>query len=358
MKRSSIVGCLIGTAIGDALGLPFEGLRSCRAARLLGQPDRFRFLFGHGMMSDDTEHTCLVAEAMIESRGNVLTFRNGLARRLRWWLLKIPAGVGLATLKACLRLWIGIPPNKSGVFSAGNGPAMRSAILGACINEPLQLRELVQASSQITHSDPRAEAGALVVAVAALTSRSEEFVSAENFFRRLNTVRGDAIDDNSDLMKHLHRAAASVADGESTAEFAASIGQKGFVTGFVNHTVPVAFHAWLSYPDEWMKAVGSVIRCGGDADTTAAIVGGIVGCRTGVDGIPAHLMQSFVDWPRDLRWMEELADCLESSAGERESNPAQRINIPSTPATGTLVRNAIFLSVVLFHGFRRLLPPW
>ncbi len=358
MKQSSIAGCLIGTAIGDALGLPYEGLRADRAARMLGQPDRFRFLFGRGMMSDDTEHTCLVAEAMIESRGDVLSFRNSLARRLRWWILGIPAGVGLATLKACVRLWIGIPPNRSGVFSAGNGPAMRSAIFGSCIDEPMMLREFVIASSRMTHSDPRAEAGALVVAVAAQTSRCEPSINAESFCRRLDSVRDGILDDDSELMKRLHRAIASVARGESTSDFATSIGQNGFITGFVNNTVPVAIHAWLSDPDDWLTAVRSVIVCGGDADTTAAIVGGIVGCRTGVAGIPMNLKQSFVDWPRNLRWMTELATCLADFSNELETNNPASAKIPRISATGILLRNAIFLPVVLFHGFRRLFPPW
>ena len=50
------------------------------------------------------------------------------------WLLGIPAGIGLATLRTIVRLWIGFPPHRSGVFSAGNGPAMRT-VLGACLGD-------------------------------------------------------------------------------------------------------------------------------------------------------------------------------------------------------------------------------
>lgn len=69
MNERAILGCLIGTAVGDALGLPYEGISPRRAVKLLGPPTRFRFLFGRGMVSDDTEHTVLVAEALIESGG-------------------------------------------------------------------------------------------------------------------------------------------------------------------------------------------------------------------------------------------------------------------------------------------------
>lgn len=46
-----------------------------------------------------------------------------------------PPGVGFATLRAILKLWLIFSPENSGVFSAGNGPAMRSAIIGVCFGE-------------------------------------------------------------------------------------------------------------------------------------------------------------------------------------------------------------------------------
>ena len=67
------------------------------------------------------------------------------------------------------------------------------------------------------------------------------------------------------------------------------------VTGFVCHTVPICIHAWLSHPGDYRSAVESVIRCGGDADTTAAITGGIVGAAVGRAGIP----DEWVGWFRD-----------------------------------------------------------
>lgn len=71
--------------MGDALGLPYEGVSPQRAPRLLGPPDRYRFLLGRGMISDDTEHTCMVAQSLIEARGDVDVFTKRFASRLRWW---------------------------------------------------------------------------------------------------------------------------------------------------------------------------------------------------------------------------------------------------------------------------------
>ncbi len=125
-------GTFIGTAVGDALGLPAEGLSRKRVARLYPGPWRHRFVFGLGMISDDTEHTILVAQALLRRGSKPEAFAHCLAWKLRWWLPGLPAGIGLATLRSILKLWLGFPPSRSGVYSAGNGPAMRSAILGAC----------------------------------------------------------------------------------------------------------------------------------------------------------------------------------------------------------------------------------
>jgi ADP-ribosylglycohydrolase len=62
---------LLGAAVGDALGLPSEGLSRQRIKRLFPGPLRHRFFFGHGMVSDDTEHLFMVAQALLDERENV-----------------------------------------------------------------------------------------------------------------------------------------------------------------------------------------------------------------------------------------------------------------------------------------------
>src|ERR1700739_429574 len=85
--REALVGSILGTAVGDAIGLPYEGLSRRRAAKLLGAPDRHRLVLRRGMVSDDTEQTCLVAQALIESFPDVARFQRRLLRRLQGWFL-------------------------------------------------------------------------------------------------------------------------------------------------------------------------------------------------------------------------------------------------------------------------------
>ena len=342
-SADAIAGCLLGCAVGDSLGLPYEGLSRRRGIRLLGQPTRQRFLFGRGMVSDDTEQTCMIAQALCRYPDDPARFARDFARRLCWWLAGLPAGIGLATLKATLKLWIGFSPSRSGVFSAGNGPAMRSAILGAAIDNTTALAAFVRASTLVTHTDPKAFQGALAVALAARAARRGEDATFPNDLR---IILGSDID--PEFAGLLDTLATSLASSEPTAEFARKLkgGERG-VSGYVLRTVPVVLHAWLSSPRDFRRAVTEVIRCGGDTDTTAAIVGAIVGSGTGPDGIPAEWLGKLREWPRSVGWMRQLGQAV---AGRPMAPP--RV----LPLVG-LARNAVFLGAVLVHAARRFLPP-
>jgi ADP-ribosyl-[dinitrogen reductase] hydrolase len=346
----AIVGCLLGTAVGDALGLPYEGLMRDRQRVLYPVIDRHRLVFGKGMISDDTEHTCLVAQALIASAGNVDKFRDDLAGRLQFWLLGLPAGIGLATLKAIGRLWLGFSPQTSGVFSAGNGPAMRVALLGVCFGDrPEVLRQMVQASTRITHRDPKAEYGAMAVAIAAYVASCGTDISPQDYYQLLVAQLSDG---SAEFFELMQLAVDSAVAGAPTQDFADSIGCINGVSGYVYQTVPVVVQTWLRHQANYRDGILEIIRCGGDTDTTAAILGGIVGARVGKVGIPHDWIGNMVEYPRSIRWMERLGKRLvEVLDGDLQS--ALPVMVPALMA-----RNLVFLVVVLFHGFRRLFPPY
>lgn len=347
----AMIGCLLGTAIGDAVGLACEGMPRRRQARVFPHLDGPRLLGRRGMVSDDTEHACLVAQALVESAGDPDLFTRALARRLRWWLLGLPAGVGLATLRATLKLLAGVPPSRSGVRSAGNGPAMRSALLGVWGGgDPARLRALVRASARITHTDPRAEVGALAVAVAAhLSSRRAPDLPA-TFLRTLEAMLGA---DDAGFLDLARRAVASVQAGETTRGFAASVGAGAGVSGYVYQTVPVALHAWLRFPTDYKRAVLAVVHCGGDTDTTGAIVGAVVGANVGPAGIPADWQDALWEYPRSINWMTRLGGQLVEVQGDGAAR--RPLSLPPVPLAA---RDLFFAAAVLAHGFRRLLPPY
>ena len=341
-------GLLIGTAVGDSLGLPGEGLSRRRIANLWRGHFRQRFLFGRGMVSDDTEHAIFVGQALLVSPRDADKFTRALAWKLRLWLLGAPAGIGLATLRSIIRLWLGVPAQRSGVKSAGNGAAMRAPLLGLFFaGDEVSLKRFVEASSRMTHTDPRALAGALAVAFAARQT-AMDFEEPSAFVADLEPLTDDAT--WRDAIRNLR---AALVANESVAEFAARLGRTHSVTGYVCHSVPVALFAWLRHRHDFRATVTECIACGGDADTTAAIAGALAGADAGVEGIPAEWRTRICEWPRSVSVLEDLGSRLSQAVESGNQQPAVRYFWP-----GLIARNALFFITVLFHGFRRLLPPF
>lgn len=346
---SAIEGALLGTAVGDSLGLPREGLSARRAQRFYGDELRHRFLFGKGFISDDTEHTCFVSQALLASPEDAAAFGRSLGWRLRGWLLGLPAGIGFGTLRALFKLWLGFPPHRSGVFTAGNGPAMRAPILGACLGDTPLLREVVRVSTRVTHTDPKAEEGALAVALAAHHGATQGGALDPSAF--LDLLRAEL--SGEELRVALDQIGEHLARGAEPAEFAAAIGQERGISGYINHTLPAVLYCWLRSPGDFRVALGDLIRLGGDADTTGAILGGIAGASVGSEAIPSEWVEGIGEWPRSVSWLRSLAGRLHETYAEGQRPGPLGLFWPAIP-----LRNLLFLTVVLGHGFRRLLPPY
>ncbi len=339
----------MGAAVGDAIGLPREGLSRLRAVHLFGAPPlKHCFFFRRGMGSDDTEHALMTACALLESRLALDGFAKRLAWRLRFWLMRCPAGVGLATLRAAAKLWLGFGPEHSGVYSAGNGPAMRSHVLGVFFSDDMKLlKESVRISTRLTHTDPRAEEGALAIAIAAAHA-TRQGVHVDPEF-----VLGEIADNISgeELHEHLRVVKTALTENLSVFEFADRMGWQRGISGYINHTVPFCVFAWLRHRDSFRDCVESAICCGGDSDTVGSIVGALSGATLGKDAIPAEWLSGLMEWPQSVAWIEALA------AGVH-ADPDQSKALPPLFWPAYIVRQPLFMAIVLAHGLRRMFPPW
>lgn len=352
--RASLEGALLGGAVGDSLGLPREGLSPRRAARLFGPDLEHRLVFGRGMISDDTEHACFVGQALLAARGDPDRFGRSLAWRLRGWLLGVPAGIGFGTLRALCKLWLGWSYRGSGVFTAGNGPAMRAPLVGAFLGDTPKMREVLRISTRITHTDPKAEEGALAVALAAAHgARSGPGLEPATFLDALRTeLQGE------ELRAALDQVGEHLVRGVGPEEFAAALGQARGVSGYINHTVPAVLFCWLRSPGDFRVSLSDLIRLGGDADTTGAILGGVAGATLGSEAIPPEWVAGVCEWPRSTAWIRALAARLHEARGEASTPAETASGALSLFWPGIPLRNLFFLTLVLGHGFRRLLPPY
>jgi ADP-ribosylglycohydrolase len=349
--RDRIRGVLIGTAVGDSVGLPAEGMSRRRIGKRFGEGWRHRLLLGRGMVSDDTEQTVFVAQSLLAHPDSPDRFARRMGWCLRLWISALPAGVGFGTLRATLRLWLGFPPSRSGVFSAGNGAAMRVAPIGARFwRDPERLDRYVRACTSLTHTDPRALVGARAVArlVASGVGSSPNERPDREFF--VGALR-DCGPDDAEWIELVSVLADADRQGLSVQQLSERLGCGSGVTGYVYRTVPVAAYAWLRHFGDFERSLESVLDCGGDTDTTGAIVGALAGGVVGVTGIPKRWVDGIMDWPRGVPLLLRLGQRL--AANEDSPSSPVRYFWPAVPA-----RNLLFLIVVLLHGLRRLLPPY
>ena len=344
--HQKLAGVLIGTAVGDSLGLPAEGLSRKRIQKKWKGIWKHRFLFGHGMCSDDTEHTWFVAQALLAHGDDAAAFQKCLAWKLRFWLLGLPAGVGFATLRAIIKLWLGFSPARSGVYSAGNGPSMRSAIIGAYFaDQPQQRREFVSGATKLTHTDPKAETAALAVAEAAAWSVNQT-ETVEELLERFPNLGEDA-----EWSSICQRFSDSYANRKSVQDFADELGLSEGVSGYAYHSVPVALYAFIRHSYDFRSAVVASLDCGGDTDTVGAIVGALCGARQGVAKIPSQWCDKVWEWPRSFTLLLEAGERLaEQKITQKTLGPVHYF----WPAV--ILRNTIFTITVLIHGFFRIIP--
>jgi ADP-ribosylglycohydrolase len=344
-------GVLLGTAVGDALGLPAENLSPERIRRLWHNEWRMRFLLRRGMISDDTEHTLMVTQALLAQPDNPARFQITLAWKFRWWLAGLPAGVGLATARAVLRLWFGVPANRSAVASGGSGPAMRSAIIGAFFADQREKRrEFVLASARLTHRGWQAETAALAVAeaVSLAAARNGCLPEASELLSALRSLSREA-----EWQQRLSQLESALRAQDSVPGFVDRLGLKHGVTGYSLNVVPVALYAWLRHRGDFPSALTAALECGGDTDTVGAIVGALCGAVGGVENIPPEWLDGLFEWPRSTAFMRHLTERLAEQKQSGRPLGEVRCFWP-----GVIPRNLLFLVIVILHGFRRLLPPY
>jgi ADP-ribosylglycohydrolase len=336
-----VAGALLGAALGDALGVRYENMSANRLSRFLPGD----LADGMGFASDDTEHAAMTVAAIAEGGGDPARFARAMARRLRLWFAAVPPGVGLATLKSCARLCLGVPPERSGVFSAGNGPLMRAPVIGAAFDERENRLAHVRAATVITHRDPKALRAADAVSEMTALASSLYPGTMPTARQVLDLLRPGAAE-CAEWDGLVAKLAEAMDAGDSPRAFAVAIGHGRGVSGYIYPSAFVAIHAWWAGRGQAEAAIREALLCGGDTDSVAAVTGALCGATCGPDGLPARLLSAWRDRPLTV-------DALRRHAAALDGGP-----LPSIPWPLVALRNLAFLAWCVGVIARRALPPY
>ncbi len=318
--KSVVLGTLVGGAVGDAMGAPFEGLwsESIPSADSLAASFHEYHGYPNGQYTDDTQLTLATIQSIVDQDDIIVA---DIAREIaELWRHHSVIGPGGACTQAAERyLASGTHLNMgAAVGQAGNGTAMRTAALGLWFDSDESLIPVVADVSRITHQDSRSVAGGVAIAVAARQLASVDEIVPHSFCKVLADACRDINSEMADLLLQLP----DHLDDEGVMDFIAHAGQqtpefeKPIITPFVIPTVLASIYCMLIYPDSWIGAVTFAVRLGGDVDTLGAIVGALAGARHGIDSIP----QNLIDCLQDSRDIQVLATryhlAIHAHAGE------------------------------------------
>ncbi|HEX4223331.1 MAG TPA: ADP-ribosylglycohydrolase family protein [Pseudonocardiaceae bacterium] len=267
---------LTGLSVGDALGaqyfVPGRSFADLTAGRLPTPPWEW---------TDDTEMACTVLTELAEhhqiDQGSLAATFADRCEPYR--------GYGPGAVVILHRIRDGVPWRQAagevfdGTGSCGNGAAMRVAPLGAWFFDDLdRAAEQAVRSAEVTHAHPEGIAGAVAVALAASIATRPRIAPVDLIDGvRHRTPPGQVRDG-------IERAAGML--GRSIAEAGYELGNGARVTA--QDTVPFAIWSAATHLGDYPAAIRSCVEIGGDVDTMAAIVGGIVAADTGSAGIPAE----------------------------------------------------------------------
>jgi ADP-ribosylglycohydrolase len=337
-------GCLLGLAIGDALGAPLEGLSAQQVRSHYGtvedfvdgsrawkrKPYRWRM---PGLYTDDTQQALVLADVLVR-RGRIdQDDVAGLYLRLanpKGSFLGAHRAVGRSFRLVVGDLERGASPRETGQDSAGVGASVRIAPVALYFQEdPEGLHEAVLAASLITHRDIRSLAGALLVAhavrrllqdedrsgslplrLAADLARAEDRVAVEQADRvtGLPYRRGlSAAVAQVERLLELPREHALQALIEEANRHGAEPSCRRATMGFPPACVPTCLY-YLLTTDSFEEALVEVVNLGGDADSAGAIVGALAGAHYGAEAIPERWLAGI----RNRDGLERYAAALAS----------------------------------------------
>jgi ADP-ribosylglycohydrolase len=345
-------GCLLGGAVGDALGAPVEFPSLAEIRRRFGAAGIAALSPAYGKLgaiTDDTQMTVWTAEGLLRAytRGSArgIVSVPGQVHRayLRWlqtqgersahpafaeatrlrdngWLITVPAlrarrGPGRTCLASLTSEYVGSvehPINDS----KGCGGVMRVAPVGLLHDDPGVAFRVGCETAAITHGHPSGylSAGCQAATIAHLRAGAALDVAVNASVTMLANWEG-----HQECLDVVARAVALAGSGRAPSpEVVESLGE-GW-TG--EEALAIAVYCGLAARGDFARGVILAVNHGGDSDSTGAICGNLLGAALGVAAIPAA-------WLAALELREELKTLARDLEAPRPDDPAWAARYPA-----------------------------
>ncbi len=327
-----IRGCLVGGAVGDALGMPSEGLTPDEIQTKLGGIYKYRdsaSKFSRGLVAgqwtDDTALSLATAEGLINSiSSNVVSANDIKTNTLLKYEIALREhnrGFGKTTRESMEDRGKGLDPfDGRHPKRPGNGPAMKSAIIGAffaatSITGNFDYRTFAKVADQIsliTHNDSRSRTAALLQAHAAMlaitsgTALSDLWIDKQVMFDIMvdNAEKfEESLGKNNESPK-ISEILPKVWQLKDASDFVIADTLK--TSGTVYESFPTALCFAVKYHNDFRSGIVAGANAGGDTDTIAAMTGALLGAKLGFNAIP----KDFLEGLERLDHIVDVADRL------------------------------------------------
>lgn len=269
-------GCLLGLAVGDALGTTLEFKSPGSFEPIDDMVGGGPFNLAPGEWTDDTSMALCLAESLVSCQG--MDLADQMQRYRRWYREGYLSSTGICfdignTVRSALHRFeqTGDPISGSTApYSAGNGSIMRLAPVAMFFVKDMQASIKNSAKSSLTTHGTRTAVdacryfGSLVTG--ALNGISKDTLLSEEYFS----------DD-----EHLAREIAEIARGSFKEKEPPEI----MGTGYVVKSLEAALWAF-NRSDSFESGCLMAVNLGDDADTTGAVYGQIAGAYYGEAGLP------------------------------------------------------------------------
>jgi ADP-ribosylglycohydrolase len=306
-----IESVLLGVAVGDALGVPFEFLPrgTFIAVDMAGHGTHDQPI---GTWSDDTSLTLCLAWAMSKHWDTENILNETALSFLRWrddtefTAHGAVFDVGNATSRAINKLRKGVPPTGSGgdtVKDNGNGSLMRIAPIAFFVAGRPQAEcfDIVRKVSSITHAHPISVLSCIIYVeyLLKLLQSSDKFAAFEATRKEIMDALMKGALNNYYRNEITDYFMPLIFPGNKWHTFEKSDIKSG---GFVADTLKASIRCFIA-TENYRDAVLEAVNLGEDTDTTAAVTGGLAGAYYGFDnnGIPP-------EWIKALAKHETISD--------------------------------------------------